>query len=121
MRIGHSGRTRVEEIILAVALLFVAARTALPLGATVYGHLALKLVFAVLIAAPALWLLRTHQLAERKRALLGVFITYVYIGLLTVVVDWTRFGSAAAILALAAESGYLYFITAQELKWEQQN
>lgn len=121
MQIGHSGKTRIEEIVLAVALLVIAVRTALPIGSVgVYGVIAVKLGFGALLAAPALLLLCARSLPARRRALLWTFISYAYVGVLVPVLDWTRFGSAAAILALAAISGYLYYVTAREIRWTQE-
>jgi hypothetical protein len=122
MKIGHSGHTRVEELILAFVLLVVALRTALPLGSAVYVNTALKITFAILIALPALFLLKAHTLLQRKRALLAVFITYGYITILTVVVDPARFGVAGLSLGLGAVAAYLYFVARLEIKtWGQEN
>lgn len=120
MLIGHTGRTRIEEFVLSAALLVIAARTALPLGGLgAYGHLSAKIAFAVAILVPAVWLLLARSLASRARALFWTFVTYAYVAALVLIVDWTRFGSAAAILALAAIAGYLYYVTAREIKWIQ--
>lgn len=121
MKIGHWGRTRVEEIILAVVLLIIAVRTALPLGPSAYNSLVVKMAFAFLTAAPAVWLLLARGLPQRKKALLGVVIAYTFTGLLVVYVDWTRFAVGSALLGLGALSGYLYYLTAREIKWAQQN
>jgi hypothetical protein len=120
MQIGHTGRTRVEEIILACALLVIAVRTALPIGGPgAYGHLAVKFGFAVLMAVPGVWLLFSRNMVSRKRSLWWVCVTYYYVGALVPIVDWTRFGTAAALFALAAQAGYLYYITAEEIRWTQ--
>jgi hypothetical protein len=122
MRIGHSGRTRVEELILAPVLFIIAIRTALPIGnsAGVYGHYWVKILFAALIATPAIWLWFAHTLTQRKHALLAVVITYGYCGLLVGVLDWTRFAAAAAILGCGGIAGYLYYLTREEISWIQQ-
>jgi len=120
MQREHLGRTRIEETVLASALLVIAIRTALPIGsAGVYGVMAVKLAFGVALAAPALWLLTAHSLTGRRRALMWTFISYAYVGVLVPIVDWTRFGSAAAILALAALAVNLYYDTARKIKWTQ--
>jgi hypothetical protein len=121
MQIGHTGKTRVEELVLAGALLIIALRTALPIhgGSAAYGNQTVKLLFAALIAIPGMCLLLVRTLATRKRALLWVFVTYAYIGTLVPIVDWTRFGSAAALLTLAVISGHLYYVTAREIRWTQ--
>lgn len=120
MQIGHSGRTRVEERILAIVLLFFAVRTALPTTTTIYGFYFVKLVFTVLIAGPGVWLLLSRTLVQRKHALLAVVITYFYCGGLTIALDWTRFAFGAAILGLCAFSGYLYYLTREEITWIHQ-
>lgn len=121
MQIGHTGRTRIEEIVLAIALLVIAIRTALPIGgAGVYGVIAVKLTFGMAIAVPAVWLLLARTLSSRCRSLLWVFITYSYVGLLVPFVDWTRFGTAAVVLACAAIAGYLYYVTAKEIRWTKE-
>lgn len=122
MKIGHSGHTRVEELILALVLLVVALRTALPLGSAVYGNTAVRITFTILIALPALFLLKAHTLLQRKRALLAVFVTYGYITILTVVVDPGRFAVAGLSLGLGAMAAYLYFVARLEIKtWGQEN
>jgi len=120
MQIGHSGRTRVEEIILAVVLLIFAVRTAMPTMVTVYGLYVVKVVFAAAIATPAAWLLLARTLPQRKHALLAVFITYFYCWVLSAVVDWPRFTATAAVFGLCAFAGYLYYLTREEIKWIQQ-
>lgn len=120
MMIGHTGRTRVEELILAVGLLVIAVRTASPIGTTsVYGAVAIKVTVGLLIAVPAVFLVLCKKLPARRTSLFWVFVTYAYVGLLVPIVDWTRFGTAGAIFALAALSGYLYYVTAEEIKWTQ--
>ena len=121
MQIGHHGRTRVDEIILSIGLIVVAIRTALPIGPSVYGqHLAVKLAFAVAVAAPAVWLLLAGTLDRRRRALLFVFGTYAYVGLLVLVVDWTRFGTSGVLLTCACVAMHLYYVAAREIKWLHQ-
>lgn len=120
MKIGHTGRTRVEELILATVLIVIAVRTALPTKPTVYGPYLVKAVFAFLIAAPAVALFLARTMATRKNALLAVFITYGYSGGLAIVLDPLRFGAASALLGCGAFAGYLYFLTRKELKWIQQ-
>lgn len=119
MQIGHTGRTRVEELVLAAVLFVIAVRTAIPIGnsAGVYGTVIAKIVVGLLIAIPAALLLVARTLKCRKRALFWAFVTFAYVGLLVPIVDWTRFGTAAAILGLALISGYLYYVTAEEIKW----
>lgn len=121
MLIGHTGRTRVEEVILGIGLSIIAIRTMAPIGAPgVYGQLWIKLVFGVLIDTPAVLLLFARSLPARRTALFWVFVTYAYVGGLVPIVDWTRFGTAAAMLSLAGIAGYLYFVTAREIKWTQE-
>lgn len=119
MQIGHTGRARVIEFIIATALLIIAVRTSLPIGNSVgvYGFTAIKVTFAFIIAAPPAWLLIARTLSARRTALLWTCVTYSYVATLVPIVDWTRFGTAAALFALAAVSGYLYYITAREIKW----
>lgn len=119
MQIGHKGHTRPLERIVSVVLLIVAARVAAPVPSVVYTNELAKLLFAALLAWPAVWLLAARGLQGRKRALLGVLVTYVYTGLLGFVVDPSRFASVGAWFGLAAITGYLYFVTAWEIKWEQ--
>jgi inner membrane protein involved in colicin E2 resistance len=121
MRIGHTGRTRVEELVIATVLLLVGVRSALPLGTTVYGQYWIKAVFAVILTAPAVLLYLSHTLEQRKRALLFVFITFAYSGVLTVVLQWQSFASAGMLLGFSALSGYLYYLTRGEIKWTQQH
>jgi hypothetical protein len=120
MQIGHTGRTRIEEIVIAVALLIVGARSALPIGTTIYGNYWIKAIFAVLIAAPAVVLLLARTLERRKWGLLFVFITFAYSGLLTIALQWQSFASAGLLLGFSALSGYLYYLTRGEIKWTQQ-
>lgn len=117
MLIGHAGHTRVIERIVAIPLLIVAIRILIPLPSVVYTNVGVKVLAAALLVWPSIWLLATKHLVSRKKALLGVFVTYVYSGVLGAVVDPTRFSSSGAWLALAAITGYLYLVTAWEVKW----
>ena len=120
MLIGHTGRTRVDEIFLAVALIVIAVRTAMPLGSPgAYGTMTVKLAFSAALAVPAVLLLAARSLPRRRTGLFWVFVTYSYTGFLVAIVDWTRFGSAAGLLALAGIAGHLYYVTAREIKWTQ--
>lgn len=121
MRIGYYGRSRTDEIILALGLIVIAIRTALPIstGTSVYGYAAVKLSFAAAMALPAVWLLSMRALEQRRHALLAVFGTYAYVGVLVVVVDWTRFGTASALFTCAGLTMHLYYVAAREIKWSQ--
>jgi hypothetical protein len=120
MRIGHSGHTRVEELVIAVVLFVVGVHSALPIGTTVYGHYWIKACFAVLISAAAVLLFAARTLDQRKNALLYVCVTYFYSGGLTVVFQWQSFASVCMLLGFSALSGYLYYVTRGYLKWTQQ-
>jgi uncharacterized membrane protein YfcA len=122
MLIGHSGRTRVEELILAMVLLIIAVRAAIPTpNNTIYGFYWVKAIFAVLIAAPAVWLIAARTLEHRKHALLAAVITYTYCGALPVVRDWSLFGFGAGLIGLGGGfSIYLYYLTREEITWIQQ-
>jgi hypothetical protein len=115
MQIGH---TRPIEVIVAIVLLVVAIRVALPLPSTVYTNIWIKAVFTVLLGAPAVLLLLARGLRARKRALVGVLGTFMYSGILGVVLEPARFAGAAAWLGLGAITGYLYLVTAREMAKE---
>lgn len=123
MQIGHTGHTRPLELIVAGVLLAFAVLVAMPIHSAVYTGIAIKLVFSVLFAGPAVWLMCARGMQGRKKALLAVLLTYAYSGLLALAVailfDASRFGVSAAIFGLTAITAYLYFVTAWEIKWER--
>lgn len=94
--------TRRADVTLSVVLLVYAVRTALPLGTSrVYVDEYVRLVFASLVALPAVLLLVVSRETRRMKVLLAVSATYLYVTLLALVADWTRFASAASSLGLA--------------------
>lgn len=120
MQIGHSGHTRFEEVALSAGLLVIGVRTMLPIGGLgAYGVLIAKIVFGILIVIPSVFLLLAGTLKARRRALFMACVTYTYTGALVLVVDWTRFGTAAALFVLAAVAVHLHYIAAREIKWTQ--
>lgn len=100
---------RVFEVISAVAVILFGIRTALPLGhSTVYVSLPVKITFGLIGLTPGIIVLAARSARGRVKALLWITITDVYLAVLAIWDDWTRFGSAGASLALAAVSLTLY-------------
>lgn len=97
------------ETVMAVVLIVFSIRIALPIGTSAaYTSGLVKAISAVLVAAPGLWLLFARSAKARPQALLTVVFTYFYLTVLSVLVDWTRFGAAAASLGLATVGIILY-------------
>jgi hypothetical protein len=107
------------ERIVATVLVVVAIRVVAPLPSMVYTHLAPKLIFSALIGGAGVWLLLARNVHRRRQSLRVVLITCLYLVLLSVYIDWTRFGSIAAFLGLAAITGFLYRnVRAKEIEWK---
>jgi hypothetical protein len=97
------------ERIMAVVLFIFALRIALPIGSSqVYTNQLMKIMFALLVAAPGVWLLFVRSAKNHVKALFSVMATYTYLTVTAMIVDWTRFGGSAASLGFAAVGLILY-------------
>lgn len=113
------GHTRVLEGFLIFALGLIALRTMLPIGNPgAYGTWPVKVTAGLVIGSPAVWLVLARSVTARARALFWIAITFAYVTILAVLVDWTRLGTAGALLALGGISAYLHYLEAKEARVE---
>jgi len=93
---------RAIEIVLAISVLIYAVRTGVPVGQSSYSNVWFKLLAALVVAAPGVWLIVANSLKARGEALVAVGAVSISLGAIGLIQDWTRFASAGAAFALAA-------------------
>jgi hypothetical protein len=100
MRISGWVHRRPLELVLAAVQLLLGIRTALPIGTTSYPNLTVKLLFAVLICIPPVWVFFSNTLKGRSRALYCMAVVFLFTSVRIMTLNLTMFASAGAFFGL---------------------